>query len=201
MNIGWVQQKEVKTDGGTAKFLEMSIRAPFGSMTATLTKYKPKEGEEHNENSPDYYINFSPNRKGESFDRMRVGALWMKQSQNNETYMSGYIDSPFMVPAGRLHINVVKYVHREGMKVQPILYNVLWSSQAENDSHKRRTASQGGYDDGRGGDYDSGYADYQESVGQSQQVGTTAGGAPVTVENAPAHHIPEIDISEEEIPF
>ncbi len=125
MTVGYVQQKEMKKGEEVRRWFEMSIRVPFGTCTLTMTKRKPKDGDA--ENAPDFDLFFSPNRKGETFDRMKVGSLWMKISEKQNKYLSGYIESPF-ITNGKMYISVVSYIHQEGMPVQPILYNVLWSA-------------------------------------------------------------------------
>ena len=146
--------------------MEVSVRVPFGSCTFALTKVKEKS----QDNSPDYSLFFSPNRRGESFDRIKAGSLWMKTSEKGNPYMSGYIESP-LLPGGKIYISIVKYNHMEGMPVQDILYNVLWSPE-----EKRR-------DD----DYQAPYTPPPEPAAQPT---TTSTGVPV-----------EIDINEDDIPF
>lgn len=169
MTAGHVQQKEYKVkDGSITKYMELSLRVPLGSFSATLTKVKEKP----NDNSPDYNLWWSPNRRGESFDRVKIGSLWMKTSEKGNPYMSGYIESP-VFQNGKIYISVVKYTPREGMPVQPILYNVLWSPEQRRDGNN---------------DYQSAYTP-PPTPAPEQTTQTTAG--------VPA----EIDINEDEIPF
>ena len=102
MNIGYIQQKGMKAKVEGEKdivWYEMSIRVPFGSATLTMSKRKPREGDA--ENAPDFDLWFSPNRRGESFDRMKAGSLWKKISEKQNEYLSGYIESPF-IPKGKM---------------------------------------------------------------------------------------------------
>jgi len=177
MNIGYVQQKEYKKGEDRIKWFEMSIRVPFGSCTLTMAKRTPKEGDA--ENAPDFDLWFSPNRRGESFDRMKAGSLWMKTSEKGNTYLSGYLESP-LIASGKMYISVVKYVHQEGMKFQPILYNVLWSPPRENNESSEQN----------GGNY-GGYSNPQTTYPTDQNNQT----------NGQYASIPEVDIDEDEIPF
>ncbi len=169
MNIGHVQQKQFTAkDKSITKYMELSLRSPGIAFSATLTKVKEKT----QENSPDYSLYFSPNRRGEHFDRIKIGSLWMKTSEKGNKYMSGYIESPIF-PNGKIYISIVKYNPREGMPVQDIMYNVLWSPE-----EKKK-------------DYND---DYQPTYTPEPQPTTTQtttdAGVPV-----------EIDINEDEIPF
>ena len=167
MNIGNVQQKEYKAkDQSIIKWLEVAIRVPFGSCTLTLTKVKEKT----QDNSPDYSLYFSPNRKGESLDRNKVGSLWMKTSEKGNAYMSGYIESPLLTN-GKIYISIVKYQALEGMPVQNILYNVLWSPEEKQKE----------------------YSDYQQNY-----THTSSFEAPTTTTTAVPV---VMDIEEDEIPF
>ncbi len=169
MNIGFVRQKEnTFKDKSTVKWLELSIRIPLGSFSATLSKVKEKT----QDNSPDYSLFWSPNRRGEHFDRVKVGSLWMKTSEKGNPYMSGYIESP-VFPNGKIYISIVKYNPLEGMPVQDIMYNVLWSPE-----EKKKD-----YND----DYQPTYTPPSQATTQTT---TTDTGVPV-----------EISINEENIPF
>ena len=168
MNIGHVQQKQFTAkDKSVTKYMELSLRSPGIAFSATLSRVNEKA----KENSPDFNLWFSPNRRGEHFDRIKVGSLWMKISEKGNKYMSGYIESPIF-PAGKIYISIVKYTPREGMPIQDILYNVLWSPEEKREDYCN---------------------DYQASYTPSTQTTThttTATGVPV-----------EIDINEDEIPF
>lgn len=150
MNIGFVQKKETKIGDNIVKWFEVSIRVPFVSCTLTLTKRKPKEDDKPE--VPDFELYFSPNRKGESFDRMKVGSLWKKVSEKGNDYLSGYIESPIL-PLGKMYISIVSYVHQEGMPVQNIIYNVLWSPQKNNKDSEEYEGS--GSDGVNRGEYSS----------------------------------------------
>jgi hypothetical protein len=79
MTIGNVIQKSFEKDGKAVKYIEMIIRPPFmQSASFTISENKNKD----KENAPDYFINFSYNRKDETFRRVRVGSLWNKVSEN-----------------------------------------------------------------------------------------------------------------------
>ncbi|MDM5264696.1 DUF736 family protein [Sulfurovum sp. XTW-4] len=133
MTIGFVRQKEEEINNQMVKWLELSVRIPIGSFSATMSKVKDKK----ESNSPDYNVYWSPNRKGESFDRVKIGSLWMKKSEKGNEYMSGYLESP-LFQNGKIYIAIVKYTPSEGMPVQPILYNILWS----NDNFTKSNQSQ-----------------------------------------------------------
>ncbi len=171
MEVGFVINREIKKSNEIIKWLEMTIRVPFGSCTLTITKRKPrKDGD--SDNAPQYDIYFSPNRKGETFDRMKVGSLWMKTSEKGNPYISGYIETPLSA-SGKMYISIVKYIHQEGMRSQPYLYKVLWSPE-----EKKK-------------DYNDNYqAAYTPPPRDTRQDTTTSTGIPV-----------EIDISEDDIPF
>ena len=169
MNIGHVQQKQFTAkDKSITKYMELSLRSPGIAFSATLSKVKEKT----QENSPDYSLYFSPNRRGEHFDRIKIGSLWMKTSEKGNPYMSGYIESPIF-PNGKIYISIVKYNPFEGMPVQDIMYNVLWSPE-----EKKKD-----YND----DYQAAYTPAPQAT--TTQT-TTDAGVPV-----------EIDINEDEIPF
>lgn len=130
MIIGHVQRKQYKAKDGTeVKWMEASLRFLMGSCTLTLTKVKEKT----HDNSPDYSLFFSPNRKGERYDRRKAGSLWLKTSEKGNRYMSGYIESP-LFPTGKIYISIVKYQAFEGMPVQDILYNILWSPEEKKET-------------------------------------------------------------------
>ncbi len=100
MNVGRVNQREMKIkDGNIVKWLELTLRYQGGSFTATITKVKEKKAE----NSPDYDIFFSPNRRGEKYDRVKCGSLWMKVSEKGNPYMSGYVESPAFA-SGKIYL-------------------------------------------------------------------------------------------------
>ena len=131
MNIGWVKQKEANINNETVKWLELTVRYPGGSFTSTLTKVKEKQ----QDNSPDYSIYFSPNRRGEHYERAKCGSLWMKTSEKGNPYLSGYIESPAF-DKGKIYLSIVKYTPQEGKPPEDKLYNVLWSppqEKSEND--------------------------------------------------------------------
>ena len=172
MKIGFVKQNEYKVkDSKVVKWLEVVIRVPFGSCTLTLTKVKEKS----QDNSPDYHLFFSPNRRGENYSRMKVGSLWLKVSEKGNTYMSGYIESP-LVTAGKIYLSIVKYTPMENMPVEDILYNVLWSPNEE----RKENGS-----------------DYAPYIPPTEQAPTTTTTTTTTANNIPV----EIEITEDEIPF
>ncbi len=171
MNIGHVQQKQFTAkDKSVTKYIELSLRSPGIAFSATLSKVKEKT----QDNSPDYSLWFSPNRRGEHFDRIKIGSLWMKTSEKGNPYMSGYIESPIF-PNGKIYISIVKYTPRGDMPVQDILYNCLWSPEKKENDYNQ--------------DYQAAYTPPPETSPKTTTT-TTSTGVPV-----------EIDIDESDIPF
>ncbi|PHQ89538.1 MAG: hypothetical protein COB42_06855 [Sulfurimonas sp.] len=134
MNIGITNVKSFQVDDGNGgkkekQFLEMSIRPPhMQSATYTITANKNKE----NENAPDFFINFSFNRKGENYPRARVGALWNKVSQDGATeYKGGHIESP-LFQNGKIYVSVFEAKLIEGFAPPKHRHNVVWSPPREN---------------------------------------------------------------------
>ena len=175
MNVGVVNKKSFQTsDGNGGKknqaYLEMSIRPPFmtsATFTITLNKDKTKE------NAPDYHINYSYNRRGENYDRVRVGALWNDVSEAGNEYKRGHIESP-MFPNGKMYIAVVEARQIEGMPPPTQSHNVLWSPPRADSSEIQNS---------------NGY----NQTPQSYQAPTQ------NIQHSSA--VPAIDIDEDEIPF
>ena len=134
MNIGVINTRSFKVDDGQGgkkekSYLEMSIRPPFMNFctfTISANKYKI------NENEPDYLINFSFNRKGESFPRVRASALWNKTSKDGSTnYIGGQIESP-VFPGGKLYISIFEAKEKEGFPPPTHKHDVVWTPSKEN---------------------------------------------------------------------
>ena len=139
MTIGYITKEKIETKDGAKSYLQMTVRVPFGSFTATISKNKnDKQG------TPDYDIWFSPNRKGETFDRMKIGALWLKTSAQGNQYLSGNIESP-LINTGKMWISVVKFNRQEFSKAPDnVIYSVLWSPNKK-ESNTRDYQPQGEY--------------------------------------------------------
>jgi uncharacterized protein (DUF736 family) len=116
------------------KFIEMLIRPPFmKSEVFVITHNKKKD----NENAPDWYINYSYNKKDENFRRVRVGALWNKKKDEVE-YKTGFIETP-AIQGGKIYITLFKAKQFEGEKQAPNwLYDVIWNVPQQ---HKEETVT------------------------------------------------------------
>jgi uncharacterized protein (DUF736 family) len=125
MTIGNVVQKSFESNGKVVKYIEMIIRPPFmNSATFTISENKNKD----KESAPDYFINYSYNRKNETFRRVRVGSLWNKVSDNGVQYKSGYIETP-AVSTGKLYITLFKAKQFENEAQAPNwLYDVIYQA-------------------------------------------------------------------------
>ncbi len=129
MNIGVTNAKSFKVDDGNGgkkdkSYLEMSIRPPFmESATFTITTNANKE----NDNAPDFFINYSFNRRGENYPRARVGALWNKTSKDGDTtYIGGHIESPLFA-TGKMYISIFKAKAFDNSPPPKHRHDVVWS--------------------------------------------------------------------------
>lgn len=128
MNIGITNIRSFKVDDGNGgkkdkAYLEMSIRPPhMESATYTITKNENKE----NDNAPDFYINYSFNKRGENYPRVRAGALWNKSSDGELEYKGGHIESPLFAN-GKMYIAVFEAKQREGFPPPTHRHDVAWS--------------------------------------------------------------------------
>lgn len=152
MQIGFVRQNAIKVKEGEGqkevKYLEMFLRPMFGNVQGfTLSKNTSDA-----ENAPAYNI-YAHNASGWIGRKMKVGALWMRETEQGEKFMSGNIETP-LVANGRMSISVWKAKPLfEGEKVD-WAYDVSWNpyEDKKDDTSVPRvpnaaTASQSGDDD------------------------------------------------------
>ena len=127
MTIGNVIKKSFKSGDKDITYIEMIVRPPFSqSATFTITKNKNKD----KETAPDWYINYSYNRKGESYRRVRAGALWEK-TKDDLKYKTGYIESPIFAN-GKINITLFKPTKFEDEKDEPFwLYDVVYNAPTQ----------------------------------------------------------------------
>ena len=118
MQIGFVTKEQFEGNS----WLKMTIRAPF----CRAQDFKISKNETAKGNEPDYYIYALINGKNEKFRHPRVGALWLKESQSGEKYMSGKIESP-MFAAGEINIALVKAKPLFDAEAVTWIYDALWS--------------------------------------------------------------------------
>jgi uncharacterized protein (DUF736 family) len=106
MQIGFVRQnaRKVKENGEQkeVKYLEMFLRPMFGMVQGfTLSKSTSDA-----ENAPAYNI-YAHNTQGWIGRKAKVGALWMRETEEGDKFMSGNIETP-LVANGRMSISVWK---------------------------------------------------------------------------------------------
>lgn len=129
MQIGFVRQNvmKIKKDGEQkeVRYLEMFLRPMFGNVQGfTLSKSTSDA-----ENAPAYNI-YAHNTQGWISRKARVGALWMRETEEGEKFMSGNIETP-LVANGRMSISVWKAKPLfEGENVDWV-YDVSWNPYDE----------------------------------------------------------------------
>lgn len=128
MQVGFVRQQSMVVQRGEerqeVKYLEMHVKPVFGgTMRFTLSKNKSENTE-----APAFNI-YAQNEKGWIKRKMKVGALWLRKTEEGEDFMSGHIETP-LVESGRMNIAVWKAKPLfEGEEVD-WLYDVSWKPYA-----------------------------------------------------------------------
>ena len=125
MQIGFVKKREIALRGeeGEAKrvsYYEMTLKPLFGaSVKFTLNKNKSDK-----ENAPLYNI-YAHNERGWVSRKMKVGALWLKETDEGESFMSGMIETP-LVDGGKLYISLWRAEAMYKGEVVDWEYDVVW---------------------------------------------------------------------------
>ncbi|NOQ32433.1 MAG: DUF736 family protein [Helicobacteraceae bacterium] len=140
MKIGITTVQTIGQGENKTTYLQMSVRPPFmESATFTITK---NTNEQKAENEPDYYINYSFNRKNEKFPRVRAGAIWDKVSDNGQTeYKSGVIESPIF-QNGKIHIAIFEAKPIDENTPLTHRHDVVWSPPQLNQNNEQQKHSQ-----------------------------------------------------------
>lgn len=141
MNIGVINKKQIIVNEKPHQYLEMIIRPPFmESATFTVSVNKKKEDSEKKE--PDFKIYYSYNRKGESYRRIEVGAIWNKITNDGLKYKSGNIQSPIF-PNGTLYFSIFEAKPFEGEKPESITWSheVVWTPYRPNEEQSSNNSN------------------------------------------------------------
>lgn len=170
MNIGFTVARENDFGNGVVKWTEIQIRAPFMPRfigTVRAVKEKKTDG------SPDFVIWWSHNVKGEKYENVRAGSLWLKETEGGVKYLNGYIESPIF-SIGRMSIALFAYVPKEGMPVQNIRHNVVWSPERRRDEENSHMPS----------GYEASTPAANIAPAPSENIGTTSNGAPIVLDDS-----------------
>ena len=134
MQIGFVRENKMvvvqNDERKEVKYLEMFIKPALGVVASfTLSKNKSE-----NSSAPAYNL-YAHSEKGWISRKSKVGALWMKQTEEGETFMNGHIESP-LFEGGRLQISVWKAKAMYEGEVIDWLYDVSWKHyETKNESN------------------------------------------------------------------
>lgn len=125
MQIGFVKKREIALRGeeGETKrvsYYEMTIKPVFGaSAKFTLNKNKSDK-----ENAPLYNI-YAHNERGWINRKMKVGALWIRETDEGKSFMSGMVETP-LVGDGKLYISLWRAEAMYKGEVVDWEYDVVW---------------------------------------------------------------------------
>lgn len=124
MQVGFVRQQSMVVQRGEerqeVKYLEMHVKPVFGvAMRFTLSRNKSE-----NENAPAYNI-YAQNEKGWIKRKMKAGALWMRQTEEGEDFMSGHIETP-LCDGGKMQVALWKAKPLYENEEVDWLYDVSW---------------------------------------------------------------------------
>lgn len=139
MQVGFVRQQSMVVQRGEdrqeVKYLEMHVKPVFGvAMRFTLSRNKSENAE-----APAYNI-YAQNEKGWIKRKMKVGALWMRRTDEGEDFMSGHIETP-LVDGGKMNISLWKAKPLFENEEVDWLYDVSWKPYAPKKDDEKTTST------------------------------------------------------------